>query len=180
MRNKPRRANLLRWIVVTSFVVIVAGSVPLWGAEPSDQELSAGASPSPICQVPDGQLTPDASPQPMQGGGRCGSCSTEPFQPKFGIVCTFANDCQPGANGCCEYTCGCGENLANTTIPANACTLDLPTNCCPGGKRVCFVSYCDAEGIRCVNNGCGINCCSYSCGPDPTCTAPDPLPPGVC
>jgi hypothetical protein len=41
----------------------------------------------------------------------------------------------------------------------------------------CQKSYCGDEGIRCVNVGSG-RCpnCHYNCGPDPTCTAPDPLP----
>ena len=41
----------------------------------------------------------------------------------------------------------------------------------------CQKSYCGAEGVLCVNVGSG-RCphCQYNCGPDPTCTAPDPLP----
>jgi hypothetical protein len=46
----------------------------------------------------------------------------------------------------------------------------------------CQVSYCGGESSRCTwNNTCGAGaCCNYTCAYDPTCIAPDPIPPGAC
>ena len=46
----------------------------------------------------------------------------------------------------------------------------------------CVVSYCGGPSSRCTfNNTCGVGaCCNYTCNYDPTCTAPDPIPPGAC
>lgn len=41
--------------------------------------------------------------------------------------------------------------------------------------------YCEGEGVRCKVTSCGPgDCCNFTCGPDPSCTSPDPLPINAC
>jgi len=51
---------------------------------------------------------------------------------------------------------------------------------CEGLFEICD-PYCANEGIRCVHSYFGPGgCCAYSCGPNPICQGPDPLPPNIC
>jgi len=111
----------------------------------------------------------------------CSQCTIDRFRARFGIVCTFADMCEPGVNGCCEYTCSCGKTDGLPPAPLNACALNLPTNCCPEGKAICPTHYCNDVGDACVAVGCGVGCCIFECGRSfPTCTGPDPIPPEAC
>lgn len=122
-----------------------------------------------------GITTPD--PVPV---AQCGFCDSGTFCPNFGVRCSFTGGCTHGQNACCEVACQCGEDCTPRTIPATACAFDPPAGCCLGPRQVCPKTYCGDEGIRCNASGCGVGCCSYSCGPDSSCTAPDPLPLEAC
>lgn len=149
------------------------GTLPATGAEEPAAEPPAAAEPSP------GELAPQAFPEPLPLA-KCDFCDPAPFTPRFGVVCTFADQCQPGANGCCEYNCECGEDPGNYTTPANACALDLPTDCCPD-RLACRIDYCPSVGFRCRVSGCKVGCCTYNnCFEDPTCTSAEAKPEGAC
>jgi hypothetical protein len=109
-------------------------------------------------------------------------CQSSPasFNHRFGVICTYAGDCEKGQDPCCYYSCGCGVGNGGDPVPAAACLpLDDP-GCCANGRGLCQVSYCESEGVRCIANGCGVGCCLYGCQPDESCTAPDPVPSTAC
>jgi hypothetical protein len=153
--------------IVFPLAVLLSASVLLAAS-------SSSGPPAPLCQVSPAQ---DALPM----APACKDCTVLIFSPRFGTVCTYADSCRHGANACCEYNCSCGASCDLPGTPASACTLDLPTNCCPGAPVACIRSYCDGPGVRCDACGCGVGCCLYKCGvPDPSCTGFDPIPAGAC
>jgi len=154
-------------------ILLVALSSPLSPA--GAEELAVPA----LCPAPPSTVLQPGIPQPVPAGP-CSSCSTAPFSPGWGILCTFAGTCTHGQGACCNYSCACGVTSSNRTTPADACELDLPGDCCPGFPNFCQVSFCDAVGVRCINDGCGVGCCSYSCGPDSSCSVAEPATANIC
>lgn len=171
-----------QWIQAFGIAVaaIVLTALP---ASADENQGSAAAGPAPVAGIGAcGGPASDTVPEPIFLGGKCMFCESSPasFKPRFGEICDYAGTCEQGSNSCCNYTCRCGVSDGGDPVPAAAC---LPLNdpgCCPQGSQVCEVSYCGNEGVRCVANGCGVGCCLYGCGPDPTCTAPDPIPSTAC
>jgi hypothetical protein len=75
-----------------------------------------------------------------------------------------------------------GQTLPGVVRYNDVYTLSTMAPQSPPPCGPCVVSFCQGEGGRCTfNDTCGAGgCCHYTCGPDPTCTAADPVPPGAC
>lgn len=171
-----------RWMAVLSVsLVVLYAALPGAAEEQAARESTptTGAPPAGVCATLPALPFIDPSPVPVQG---CGFCSGNDFCPESGVRCTWDGTCDRGSNHCCNYTCECDASCTSVSQPAEACSFQVPdcTGCPP--RTLCQTSYCGAEGILCTFNGtCGPGgCCNYDCGPNSSCTLPDPLPPNAC
>lgn len=139
--------------------------------------LAAVAPAAGVCSAVPGASSLIPSPMPLQG---CGFCGGEDFCPQTGVRCSYLGTCTSGPDHCCDYACVCDETCTTVSQLGQACAFQVPP-CCPP-RTLCQKSYCGAEEVRCTFDGtCGAGgCCNYTCGPDSSCTLPDPLPPNAC
>jgi len=146
-----------KFLVVPILAVILLTATPLLAATPG--------------------FTPEAVLCPVSPTGEalamapsCNDCTVSEFSPQLGVVCTYDGTCKPGANGCCNYTCECGDSTGLPGPPANACQFSVPTDCCN-----CPVTrFSPRFGVVCTATGScqEDNCCEYTC----TCGKSDGLP----
>lgn len=165
-------SNAALWIAAMALLFALGGGLA-WAEEAQGPPAEVGQ-----CTPGAEQAWMDAPPEAVPLTP-CGSCTVSQFSPRWGVLCTFDGTCDHGQDPCCNYDCACGVT-SGTGEPANACSLDIPTNCCPGFPTACTVTFCIAVGTRCTNNGCGVGCCTYSCVSDASCTVAVSPPPEAC
>lgn len=152
MRKDPWKLQILLALAVLIFPAAVLGV----DSAPEAAEISAFESVPTVCSESSAIGLPKAIAM-----GKCDDCTGVTFSPEKGVVCTYANDCQPGQNFCCEYTCACGDSTGLPGPPANACSFTAPTNCC----NCPVTTFSPKFGIVCDFQGScqADNCCEYNC-----------------